>query len=59
MNNIFLGYPPENVKKWIKEHQLKPIAESKDGITKVMTFVDAVTGADRVITGMNDIVLDG
>ena len=59
MNNIFLGYPPENVKKWIKEHQLKPITESKDGITKVMTFVDAVTGADRVITGKNDIVLDG
>ena len=57
--NIFLGNPPENVKKWIKEHQLKPIVESKDGITKVMTFVDAVTGADRVITGMNDIVLDG
>ena len=59
MSNIFLGYPPENVKQWIKEHQLKPIAESEDGITKVMTFVDAVTGADRVITGMNDIVLDG
>ena len=59
MSNIFLGNPPENVKQWIKEHQLKPIAESEDGITKVMTFVDAVTGADRVITGMNDIVLDG
>ena len=59
MNSIFLGYPPENVKKWIKEHQLKPIAESEDGITKVMTFVDAVTGADRVITDMNDFVLDG
>ena len=36
-----------------------PIAESEDGITKVMTLVDAVTGADRVITGMNDFVLDG
>ena len=59
MNNIFLGYPPENVKQWIKEHQLKPIAESEDGITKVMTFVDAVTGADRVITNMNELVLDG
>ena len=37
----------------------KPIAESEDGITKVMTFVDAETGADRVISGMNDLVLDG
>ena len=37
----------------------KPIAESEDGITKVMTLVDAVTGADRVISGMNDFVLDG
>ena len=37
----------------------EPIAKSEDGITKVMTFVDAVTGADRVITGMNDFVLDG
>ena len=36
-----------------------PIAESEDGITKVMTLVDAVTGADRVISGMNDFVLDG
>ena len=36
-----------------------PIAESEDGITKVMTFVDAVTGADRIVTGMNDLVLDG
>ena len=37
----------------------EPIAKSEDGITKVMTLVDAVTGADRVITGMNDFVLDG
>ena len=37
----------------------KPIAKSEDGITKVMTLVDAETGADRVITGMNDFVLDG
>ena len=37
----------------------EPIAKSEDGITKVMTFVDAETGADRVITGMNDFVLDG
>ena len=35
------------------------IAQSDDGITKVMTFVDGSTGADRVITGMNEIVLDG
>ena len=35
------------------------IAQSNDGITKVMTFVDGSTGADRVITGMNNIVLDG
>ena len=37
----------------------EPIAKSEDGITKVMTLVDAVTGADRVISGMNDFVLDG
>lgn len=41
------------------EPEPEPIAESEDGITKVMTFVDAETGADRVITGMNDFVLDG
>ena len=35
------------------------IVQSDDGITKVMTLVDAVTGADRVITGTNNIVLDG
>ena len=39
--------------------QPTPIAESEDGITKVMTFVDAETGADRIVTGMNDFVLDG
>ena len=39
--------------------QPEPIAKSEDGITKVMTLVDAVTGADRVISGMNDFVLDG
>ena len=39
--------------------QPEPIAKSEDGITKVMTLVDAETGADRVISGMNDFVLDG
>ena len=38
---IYLGYPPENIKKWIKKTNIE---------TNIITFGDSVTNGSGAIT---------